>query len=211
MSNRIDRALQVILAGIVSAVGALAIVHLLLTLPFPSGKEPEWVGAIGTVLTLVGTIWLATNETRNRERDELQRARLRAAGLLLRVLNVRNAFAEVQSAALATVLSTDDMVSFHELLVRIGRLPMWTIEDVEPLIPLPNNTAALLAQSADEISNLKLRFQEFDHEYGVSYPEKLTTLLVECYNTLRHTVTNLDSCIETCMDARNSLQRPTRH
>lgn len=41
-----------------------------------------WVGSIGTVGTLVGTIWLATTERRNRSRQEYALAQVTAASFV---------------------------------------------------------------------------------------------------------------------------------
>lgn len=44
-----------------------------------------WIGAIGTVMTLVGTIHIATSETRRRNREEVTKANIVASALAPRV------------------------------------------------------------------------------------------------------------------------------
>ena len=44
-----------------------------------------WIGAVGTVITLAGTIWLATTETRRRAREEITKANIVASALAPRV------------------------------------------------------------------------------------------------------------------------------
>lgn len=49
-----------------------------------------WVGSIGTVGTLIGTVWLATSESRRRRFEELARAHIVAAALAPRISLLRS-------------------------------------------------------------------------------------------------------------------------
>jgi hypothetical protein len=59
-----------------------------------------WVGSVGTVATLVGTIWLATTQTRQKTKDDLTLARLHAASMVLRLHHAES----VVSSACQTLL-----------------------------------------------------------------------------------------------------------
>jgi len=207
MILKMEHFLRIILMGIVGVIGVLAIAHLLLKLPFPTGREPEWVGAIGTVLTLAGTIWLATTETRRREQDDLQRARLQAANLLHRLNDARNILSSIKTKAFGMMLVNDSWPIFQDQLEAFRTIRPWSLTEIEALVPLPNNTAALLAQSEDEISSLRGKYERLANIYGDDFAPEMQTLGVECHNILQRTTANLEVCINTCVEARNLLHR----
>lgn len=74
-----------IIIGITILIGTLAAVQLLSQTPLWSTEGSGWVGAIGTVGTLIGTIWLATAEARRRKAQEAARGFIVAASLAPRL------------------------------------------------------------------------------------------------------------------------------
>lgn len=72
--------------GLVILIGVFAAIHLLSISPIWSEVGAAWAGAIGTVATLVGTIWLATAESRRRKHSEAMRASIVAAALAPKLL-----------------------------------------------------------------------------------------------------------------------------
>lgn len=208
MRNDPYKALGIVVVAIVSAIGALAVVQMLIALPIPDGKGPEWIGAIGTVLTLAGTIWLATSESRRRHHDELIKARLRAMGMMLRVVNARGAIghtcrdlhvASFYDQSPSTILAT---------AAHLRHIDLWTIDETEPLVPLPNNLAALLAQSADEIASVKKMFEHADAGGVLGNRDDRLAFVTSVHHLLATTAANLDKCIVECTRAREHLYRP---
>lgn len=65
-----------------------------------------WIGAIGTVTTLAGTIWLATAESRRRRNDEITRAHLMAAALAPRISHLRNELSAMEGSLSFTDVDT---------------------------------------------------------------------------------------------------------
>src|SRR5438045_996442 len=64
--------------------------------PTTPGDTGAWAGAIGTVGTLVGTIWLATAAERRRMREESARAVVAAHALALRISLARKLASEAK-------------------------------------------------------------------------------------------------------------------
>lgn len=58
-----------------------------------------WIGAIGTVGTLVGTLYIATSETRRRRSEEATRANITAAALMPRAELLAQQLREFQIAS----------------------------------------------------------------------------------------------------------------
>jgi uncharacterized membrane protein len=110
-----------------------------------------WVGSIGTIATFVGTIYLATAEGRQRSTDELVKARLHGASMVLRL-----AHAESIVGAIVKILdqtaTIDNAPTFLETCrAQLDTINLWSIDELVPLAPLPENTALKLAQAADQL------------------------------------------------------------
>lgn len=105
------------------------------------------------------------------------------------------------------ILTNDSWPIFQDQLEAFGTIRLWSLPEIEALVPLPNNTAALLAQSEDEINSLRGKYERLANIYGDNFAPEMRTLGVECHNTLQRTTANLEVCIETCIEARNLLHR----
>lgn len=115
-----------------------------------------WVGSVGTVGTLIGTIWISTAETRRRERAELILAKLHGAALINRIdLASISVLALVKMLAARTDVDSIEDGFYGERLASLNALSLWQVSDLVPLVPLPNNTAAKLAQAVDQVVALK--------------------------------------------------------
>lgn len=114
-----------------------------------------WVGSVGTVGALIGTIWLATEERRRRNRESMDLATLAAASLLLRLARMAGAIQRVIS-----VLETDPppgkVTNFRFCSDCLEKSDRWTTEDLLPLIPLPNHAAASLAIVIQAITTVQM-------------------------------------------------------
>jgi hypothetical protein len=110
-----------------------------------------WVGSIGTVGALVGTIWLATTESRSKRNEALMYARLHAAGMFWHLVHAQAAASSVsdalKNADIESVLKIRDYV--QEVL---SELTLWPVSDLVPLIPLKGNAASKLAQATDQVN-----------------------------------------------------------
>ena len=160
-----------------------------------------WVGAIGTIGALIGTIWLATSERRNRRRQEFALAQVTAASfseqirvashMLTYAVNVLKHFAENPAKANFT-----DLHRVNEIT------KIWTPADTIPLVVLPEGVAM-------ELSAACTRFRTTQHNLLVAAGDaKLTDAArrafiqtqIREYERLRE---KLDRALGICLYACN--------
>lgn len=114
--------------------------------PSTAGDNAAWAGAIGTVGTLAGTIWLATAADRRRLREESSRAVLAAHALHLRIKSaweiVREAIKTLESVSIQGF-------QYAKAADTIDNALLWTDEEVLPLLILPRNVAVELVATRD--------------------------------------------------------------
>lgn len=115
-----------------------------------------WVGSIGTVGTLIGTLWIATEQARIKRNEQLTLALVAAADLKVRVRNVIRSLAQTRDK-LRTPLAQPDRVNeaFAECYRTFDDSDMWTTEELVPLVYLPNQTAAKLAWTGISVQSIK--------------------------------------------------------
>jgi len=100
-----------------------------------------WFGSIGAVGAFVGTIWLATSESRRREREAMDIATLAASSIFLKIALTIGSVNRVIEALERTA---DDPKMFDYCSFVISKIERCSNEELLPLIPLPNHTAAKL-------------------------------------------------------------------
>jgi len=152
-----------------------------------------WVGAIGTVATLIGTIWLATSERRERLRSERNLALVTVSSLTFQIPLVRTSLA----AAIATMQRDVDQnqpTDYANISNVLGTVPLWNREDLTPLVGLRDHLAARLAFVGAEISGVKFGI-EAAAKLGFNENAGLSTL----FNV--DTIPRLVSPMETLDDA----------
>jgi hypothetical protein len=156
----IYRTIGAVLVAIVALLGAAAVLHIIVALPIKDNRGPEWVGAIGTVATLAGTIWLATAETRRRHKDQLLLARLRGASILFRICHANQAAIDLR--ALMEAASFDDLPIDRLQCCRkiFETIENWTTEDMAALVPLRDHVAANMAEITDRLGLINKKLIE---------------------------------------------------
>lgn len=121
-------------------------------IPWSKFGIPEWaywVGAVGTTGTLIGTIWLASSEKRERTRRELDLALVVCGGMILKIIEIQLQYKNVGQHLKATTLESFERVKWYAEL--LGELPKIEFSDLAALIILPNNTATKLAALVTEL------------------------------------------------------------
>lgn len=124
------------------------------------GDRGTWTGAIGTLLAFGGTIWLARSETRRREQEERNLAIATAAGLSIRVHNLRSALIHVQEYFAVQQQQIHDFSAYRSWADHISLFKTWTAEEIAALLCLPNDTAGKLAMAKELIEHLFDRIQQ---------------------------------------------------
>lgn len=110
-----------------------------------------WLGAVGTIGAMIGTIWLATTESRRRARAETRRAYLHAASFILR-LSRAHALLKQACNQLKVYALTDHppeaIISAKQYLTKID---LWDVDDLIPLASLRGDSTFQLAEACTEI------------------------------------------------------------
>ncbi|MBW3512888.1 hypothetical protein [Janthinobacterium sp. NKUCC06_STL] len=123
-----------------------------------SGLTPSdwgtWIGAIGTVATLAGTIWLATSEQRLRKRAERDLALITVAGLMWRIQAVETGLGGIK-CELDSGLRGEVFNDYHEILMKFELLPLWTPTELTALVSIENHVAARLAFCGETVVSIK--------------------------------------------------------
>jgi hypothetical protein len=105
-----------------------------------------WIGSIGTVATLIGTIWLATSTERQRRREKHDLAIVAASDLLLRFHNMSYALVTAKSLLPGMLSANDDpRLALTETMKVIDDVGIWTREELLPLVAIGNDAAARFA------------------------------------------------------------------
>lgn len=125
---------------------------------FDAGDLGTWVGAVGTVGALFGTVVLARSETRRRLRQEHDAAVIAAAFIDLPLEVYRRTLRTVIEGLKRPVEDNFDN-PWEQLALELGQLPTWTREDLQPLLYLGNHIAAHLAVAQDFVRNSKDRLE----------------------------------------------------
>jgi len=151
------RVLTYSVVGVFCSIGITCVVLLIAKLPYWGEKAPEWIGALGAIAAFAGTIFLATAETRRRNREEMSRARLQASALTFRVKHVVLVAKELTSKIepFYDEGNAQKCLAFCNFVKdRLKSLQLWTVDEIAILTPLSNDIAERLAQVLDEVYHL---------------------------------------------------------
>jgi len=108
-----------------------------------------WVAAIGTTGTLIGTIWLATEEKRERSRRELDLALVVCGGIILKITEIQVKMKAVGETLLLTVPGERENIEWSAGI--LSTLPEIEFSDLAALIVLPDNVATKVATFLTEL------------------------------------------------------------
>jgi len=134
-------------------LGVLAVIHALALSPIWC-KEADgagWIGAIGTVGTLIGTVWLATSQERQKRIDAITVAKLHAARLQLGIADARGALGKVCRTLDQCVRGEVDGRSYAEMIKIANDLPRWDAAELAVLVPLGKGLAVKLAEASGQL------------------------------------------------------------
>lgn len=142
-------ALEVLIAFL-----CICIVAVLLARIWPSAEKPKVLDiltAIGTVGAAIAAVFVALWQDHRLRIERIDRAHLRASALTMRVAWTR-AELKVTLAELDNAKTFDCAPdTFAIAASRLRGMNTWTTEELEPLVPLPNECAHQLAGALDRI------------------------------------------------------------
>jgi len=142
-------------AVLVASLGALLVAGLSIGVRSELSKSDwgTWVGSIGTVLTLVGTIILATAGERKRRQDELELAVIVAAEFILRIPNMQSRLMTIACDLERTRNGSYGEI-YQECFTQIKVANVWDAASLKPLVIVPDHAAARLALAATRINHV---------------------------------------------------------
>lgn len=176
-------------AFLVLAIALLALIGVLLfawhaedATPWTRMTAAEWgvwVGSIGTIGALIGTIWLATAETRRRVRQEREAAQLHGTSI-----KVRLAFAAGSLAGIADLLERMIKVrKFNREILQICHTQLEQVQDITvadaiPLTALDNHAATFVVSAAAGVRGLhNISKVGLEHAQPTEFEKHMRTLL----------------------------------
>lgn len=109
-----------------------------------------WVGAVGTVLTLAGTIYLARTETRRRNRAERDMALIAAADFSIRIVELQHAL----TAADKWLERNRDPgmgINYLDCVDILQRAHIWQPSELTPLLHIGRRLAVKLGLAQAEV------------------------------------------------------------
>ncbi len=173
--------------------------------PDEIGDLATWAGALGAFLAFVGTIWVATSETRRRHRAELITAQLVAASMVLRLAHAGGVVAEVCRGLAEQELIDQGLDAFLKHADNLESIDRWSKDDLLPLIAIPM-IAVQLAEAGDQVdSAIKiLRKMPTKPKYAFG-PERMAFAL-NIRVLLSKTHKTLDDTVIECRKAADALQ-----
>lgn len=200
MKEQVYRFIGAVLLTIIALLGVGAGLHVLMTLPF-EGKGAEWVGAIGTVGTLIGTIILARQETVRRRRQERDAAVVAAAFMDLQFIDYLAILRKVLDG-LSLPVEDDFENPWEQYAADLRRCPRWTREEIQPLIYFGSHVAADLAvaqeyvrAAAEMLDECGRRKYELDIELW-----ELSDSNIEIAETLEEAHRRVENAWTSCSD-----------
>lgn len=110
-----------------------------------------WISAIGTVATLVGTIYLAQTETRRVRREAQILARLHGASMSIRAANAHLAVMKISMKMELRFQLNRHADYLRELHTELSVIQLWNVDELVPLVPLPHNVAVKLAEATENV------------------------------------------------------------
>lgn len=165
MKEQVLRFVGAVLLTILAVLGVGAILHILVTLPF-EGKGPEWVTALGTIGTLIGTIYLARTETRRRESRERVVGRIHARANMIRCEQASASIEEVMHILKQAKSRNEFSIKLDECQRRLVGIYPWTMEELAPLVALSGDIAPKIIDAIEALQKAQAALKSFVATHG---------------------------------------------
>lgn len=139
----VSRVWGFVLVGVFAFVGGIEVNSAYFSLSVKTGDAATWFGAVGAFLAFGATVWVATDQTRQKNLEARNLAVLAAARLRPTLMNYLAIWGEMDTAFKHAVEHQVEIV-FDSHLLRIQGVSTWTRAETSPLVYLPNNVAYYL-------------------------------------------------------------------
>lgn len=150
--------------GLIALIGALLFAwHIEEATPWADMKAADWgvwAGALGTVATLAGTIWIATSADRKAKREQLDLAVIAAVSAAVWIADFRGAVWHAnQGKPDSSATPFKAIADLNNCLWIIEEIGVFDMNDLRPLVYLPNHLAARMAQTSKDIISTITHFR----------------------------------------------------
>lgn len=108
------------------------------------GDSATWAGAAGTLAAFIATVWVATDQSRQRTREAHNRAVLCAAKHLPQMHRCLRKMDE-GCRELEVLINTGQLSAYNHQVFVVTNACEWKVDDLEPLAVLPQDAAYRLA------------------------------------------------------------------
>jgi hypothetical protein len=170
------------------------------------GDLATWVGALGTFLALSGAIWIATSESRRRDRLALTTSQLVAAGMVLRLVHTQAVLTRMARKIHSLSIIDEGVGAFVKLAAQVDEIDLWSMEELLPMVALPK-LAVQLAEARDQILTTKkvlLRAKDKE-EHLISDGRR--AFASAFHKNLSGTVDKVDQSVARCRQAADDFQK----
>jgi hypothetical protein len=157
-----EKILKFAYACLVASISILILIAVLLfawyaeeATPWTEMKASDWgvwVGGLGTIATLIGTIRIATSADRRQRREQLDSALITAAEVTLWIADLRRSIQSARKQLPLALNALDDTkAACSQVLVTVENVGLLQREQIAQLVSVPNHTAARLAWSTTKL------------------------------------------------------------
>lgn len=166
------------------AIGALCFILTIANLPLWEAKKPEWIGALGTIAAFLGTIWIATNETRRRRRETGDLAVLVCIGMSNDLQWL------IDQLAITDELDRDypvgNIQSWKGAADAISNRCHWSDEQITKLVCVGGKTAERIVLARAQILSGTNNLRSFAAMAGSSMQDKYKADCIRNFRQARH-------------------------
>lgn len=156
-----------------------------------------WVGSIGTIGTLMGTLWLATREQARRSHSERSLALVTVAALTFRIPLIRNQLDYI-GAKLISDLQHPGTTDYQSISLIMNALPIWKPEELAHLVVLRDDLAARLAFAAAQIDTVRILFNQVAEMRVYTDPLHNRLFNLSALPQINSPIEILDDCFNRC-------------
>ena len=168
-----------------------------------------WLGAVGTVGTLVGTIWLATDQSRRQQDDAVLKARLYSAHMMLRLATAKGELSQGLNCLKRGAAGELQANSVLNIASYFRAAKLWTIDELIPMAPLPGNIAGKLAEALDQVALVISLIEQTNYNGTLGDPFEIQSFCQKLRSLVEGTIEFVDDGIAGCDAARTQLHAAT--
>lgn len=203
MRNDVLKVVGALFVTLTGVIGVLAIAHIIMSLPF--GKDgAEWVSAFGTVGALIGAIWIASWQSREKRKEEILVARVSSFSLVVkldRALEKVNESKKMLDESLAADTGPAAIAQIASMLAEVKMNPT----DGLVIAPLSPATSGKLAEALQLVLHTEEAIRKDFLNGSLNTIEERTKHSREYRANVVRASESIAAALELCRTARVAL------